>query len=281
MNAMNVWKRVFYIVLLVSLLTSGCSAGTAVLSAAATVTPGPTATTAPTHTPAPTNTFTPTATATHTPTPKPTATATPNTIATIHAAETEVVDTVLKIIEPDLQAYGYTLADGHLVWASGEEMEITVEEYGMSRFVNLDAPSASNFIIQTNIKWNTTGGLAGCGLFFRMEDGTSEGKSNQFMMYRLQNAPAWDIAFYEKSLWQRSLTNWVYANVIEDTNDSTNVVALVVNGRNIYPYINGKKQRLVEDITLKEGTFAISATQDSGLSTCIFTDTWIWAIDKQ
>jgi hypothetical protein len=282
MNARIIWKRPFFIVILLSLLISGCGPETVVQSAGVIPTLEETPTTAPTNTPLPTDTpvSTVTPTATSTATPRPTPTATPNLKATVQAEATAYVDAVLKRIEPDITAYGYTLADGHLLWINEEAMEITVEEYGMSLFNKLDAPVTGNFILQTNITWNTTGGLAGCGLFFRMDE-AADGPGNQFEMWRLQNAPAWNISYYDRGQWQRSLSNWVYTNSIIDENDSTNKVALVVDGRNIYPYINGKKQRLVEDITLKEGLFAISATQDSGVSTCIFEDTWIWAIDKK
>lgn len=281
MNARIFWKRAFSSIILASLFLSGCGTTNVVAPAETTRMPDLTATVAPTNTPVPpTNTPMPTATATLMPTATPTRTATPNLTATVEAAEAAYVEALLKKIEPDLTNYGYTLADGHLIWVNEEPMEITVEDYGTSLFNNLGAPEAENFIIQTSITWNTTGGLAGCGLFFRMSE-DEDGPSNQFMMYRLLNAPAWNISFYDKGLWQRFITNWVYPDNISDENGTTNVVALVADGRNIYPYINGKKQRLVEDITLTKGYFAISATQDSGVSTCSFADTWIWAIDKK
>jgi hypothetical protein len=273
-------KLVFFMILLVSLLVSGCGpAKTTVQAVEATKPPEPTATLAPSATPQPTST--PTAVPTDTPTPTPTATATPNRTATAQTVATAKADALLKKIEPDLTTYGYTLADGHLQWAGETNMQIEVKEYGMSRFLPLDAPRGDNFIFQTSVTWNTTGGLAGCGIFFRMEDGTSQGRTNQFVLYRLKSAPAWDISFYDRGQWQKSISRWVYSKSILDKNDATNLVALVVNGRNIYPYINGKKQKLVEDITLEDGLFAVSASQDSGVSTCTFGDMWLWAIDKK
>lgn len=274
-------RRVFYVVVLLSLLLSACAPQMPVQSMDATLTLAPTATTAPTNTPSPSPTNTPQPTATATATSTPTPTATPNHTATAEFKATAYAEDLLKRMEPDLTTYGYTLADGHLLWSYEEAMDIEVKDYSMSRFITMDTPRAGNFIIQSRVTWNTTGGLAGCGLFFRMEDGTSEGKSNLFAIYRLVNAPYWDLSFYDRSSWQRDLASITYSKSIIDKNDATNVVALVVNGRNIYPYINGKKQRLVEDITLKEGLFAISATQDSGVTVCSFKDTWIWAIDKK
>jgi hypothetical protein len=282
MNVMSFWKRVFIVVFLLSLFVNGCGPEQVILGTSATQEPEQTAAVVPTDTAVPTDTPVPTATATTAPTatPKPTFTATPNHKATAQAEATATIDALLKQIEPDLTIYGFTPADGHLIWFNEEEEEITVEDYNTSRFRPLDAPASGNFIIQTNITWNTTGGLAGCGLFFRMDE-EDDGPSNQFEMMRLQSAPAWSISYYEWSQWQRYLASWVDSASIIDENASTNKVALVVNGRNIYPYINGTKQRLVEDITLTEGLFAISATQESGVSTCIFDDTWIWEIDPQ
>ena len=218
--------------------------------------------------------------ATPKPTPKPTATATPNATATAEAEWAAYLETRLKDIEPDLTSYGYTLADGRLIWTYEDPIDVTVKEYNMSIYQSLDAPKTGNFILQTKITWNTTSGLAGCGIFFRQEAEKEDGPANQFVLNRLLNAPGWYIAFNDLGQWQRNLTEYVYSNSIDDRNDATNIVALVVNGRNIYPYINGKKQRLVEDITLKDGLFALSASQESGVSTCTFSDTWIWAIDK-
>ncbi|HMN59462.1 MAG TPA: hypothetical protein PJ988_03820 [Anaerolinea sp.] len=222
----------------------------------------------------------PTATATPKPTPKPTATATPNATATAEAEWAAYLETRLKDIEPDLTSYGYTLADGRLIWTYEDPIDVTVKEYNMSIYQKLDAPKTGNFILQTKITWNTSSGLAGCGIYFRQEAEKEDGAANQFVLNRLLNAPGWYISFYDLGQWQRNLTEYVYSNSIDDRNDATNIVALVVNGRNISPYINGKKQRLVEDITLKDGLFALSASQESGVSTCTFSDTWIWAIDK-
>lgn len=276
-------KRVFFVVVVLSLLLGGCAPQTAVKSAETTRLPEPTSTTAPTNTPLPTNTPSPTATATLTPTatPKPTKTATPNKTATAEYLATAYTEYMLHQIEPDLTTYGYTLADGHLIWSYEEAIDIDVRDYAMSRFLPLDAPKTGDFIIQTSITWNTTGGLAGCGLFFRMDEDTDQGRSNEFAMVRLLNQPFWYTSFYDRGSWQRYLAGKTYSKSINDQNDATNVIALVVNGRNIYPYINGKKQRLVEDITLKDGLFAVSATQNSGVTSCSFKDTWIWAIDNK
>ncbi len=283
MNAKIYWRVLFSLAIIVSsLLAGGCNGKSAVGGEEITQPPENTATTAPTNTPLPS--ATPTATDTPLPTatwtPKPTATATPNQTATAEAIEAAWLADMLKRIEPDITAYGYKLEDGELIWSYEDPIEITVEDYGTSLFQNLDAPVTGNFILQTHITWNTTGGLAGCGIFFRMDE-NPDGASNQFMLYRLQSAPAWNISFYDKGLWQRFLADWVFSKSIIDKNDATNVVTLVVDGRNIYPYINGKKQRLVEDIKLKEGLFALSATQESGVSICKFEDTWIWQINPK
>jgi hypothetical protein len=278
MDARIFVKRVFFAIVLASLVLSGCAPKSSVEPAAAS---DESATAVPMDTMVPpTNTPSPTATATLTPSPTPTQTATPDLAATIKAQQTANAEDFLKRIEPDLSNYGFTLADGQLLWMQEEPRVITVDTYNTSLFETIDAPAGDNFVFQTSITWNTTGGLAGCGLFFRMSD-QDDGPSNQFIMYRLQNAPAWDISYYDQNSWERSLSNWVYAQGIKDRNDDENIVTLVVDGRNIYPYINGKKQRLVEDITLKDGLFAFTASQESGVSTCTFKDSWIWAIDKK
>lgn len=283
-KAMRFSKRTLYLLVLSCQLLSACAPKTAVqgveatqpAAAKATVT----ATTAPTRTPQPTHTPLPTATATVTITPTPEATATkgPDLWATVNAVATENAEEAYSDYAATLASYGYTPADGHLIWSSADPIEITVKDYSMSRYRNLDAPRTGNFIIQTSVTWNTTGGLAGCGIIFRQSVDSDKSPFNQFRIIRLQNAPAWDISYYDNGSYERSLTKWVYTRSINDKNDSTNVIALVVDGRKIYPYVNGKKQRLVEDITLDAGFFALSALQDSGVSTCTFQDTWIWEI---
>lgn len=280
----NQLKGLLVTILLLSMLLTGCGPKTAVKSAEATQEPAATQTPAPTNTPQPTstNTLVPTDTPTPTATATLTATATPDRKATAMTARTATAEALIEKIKPDLEIYGYKPEDGHLAWSSDEEYILEANSYGAIRYHPLDDLGAiSNFIVQSKVEWDTSGALAGCGFIFRAEEDINEGKHHQFYMIRLQNAPAWTIEFVQFGRYQSSLVKGVFSNHINDKNGTSNVITLVVNGRNITPYINGEKERTIEDVKLKEGLIALMTIQESGSTTCTFNDTWVWAIDKE
>lgn len=263
------------IISLTSLLLTGCGK---VQGVAITPTLAPTSTAVPTNTPLPMATDTPlptvTTTRTQTPVPKPTVDRT----ATVEAENQEIN----SIFGPVLDDYGVNVADGHLAWYDFDPTTLEVTGY-MERDDKWldDAGILTDFVIETKITWNTTGGLALCGITFHAEEDLENGLQNQFFIQRLQFSPTWAIYNRNNGRLQYFLSgNWIPTRDLHDKNDSSNVVALVVKGSEITVFINGDKQRKLEDKKLKEGLVALSTLQESGHTTCKFENTWIWVIDQ-
>ncbi len=264
--------------LLISLLASGCGQG-AGKSATPTITSIPKVSTEP---PTATPTLLPTATSTVSPTSTPTPSPSPTVDRTAIAAAraTDTSEAVNELIRPDLEEYGVDPADGKVVWVEKRPVNLELTSYMENRnHVLEEAGKLSDFVIQSDITWETSGALALCGLTFRAEDDLAMGAQDRFFMMRLQFDPGWTIWRWEYGKYQSFVSDWLSSRDIHDKNGSTNVVALVVQGKDIDVFINHDKQRRVEDSKLTEGLLALSAFQESGKTKCKFENTWVWAFD--
>jgi hypothetical protein len=236
----------------------------------ATNTPEPTATQVP---PTATATLTPTATATATPVP----TATPNRTATKEAALTSTAQVQLSYITPFLDKYGYKSDSGEVAYFKPDEEMIQTTDYGTITYNFLDKESYKDFILQSEVTWNTSGGLAGCGFLFRSDRDLETGAFFDFLIVRLQ---------YDPRYWSRYIKyNTIQAfmgrgssSAINDTQDSTNVLTIVAQRDHLVYYINGKKVIDNNYSQITEGGIAFMANQESGTTTCTFKNTWIWAL---
>lgn len=268
------WRStVLTVFLAVSLLLAACSASTP----QPTATPGPTDTpaTTQTQTPAPTDTPSPTAT------PKPTATATPNATATAAAQATSDMASIYAKIEPDLKKLGFSTSEGRLGFLLNEPKALTVKSYGgEDYFWTTDQPVA-DFVMQAEVQWNTSSGLSGCAILFRAQDDIKSGAHYWFPLMRLQNAPMYDIEYHKNGMWQETLTfgRSQFSRAIHDSQDSTNVIALVAKGENITPYINGDQLRSLPNSKLTEGLIGWGTFQESGTTTCTYQSGWIWILE--
>jgi hypothetical protein len=227
-----------------------------------------------THTPPPTGT--PTIPPTATPTPLPTET--PDLAATIDARLRATSEAALN---DRLEEYGIDPSAGRFVLENHKpiRMELTSFLENSNRVLD-EAGSLADFVVESNITWTTSGGLALCGITFHAEEDLAEGAQNRFFMMRLQYSPAWTIWHWEYGEFQYFVNDgWLASRDIHDENDSTNRVALVVQGKDIDIFLNGDKQRRVEETTLTEGLLALSAFQESGRTVCTFEDTWVWVFE--
>lgn len=256
--------------LAVSLLLAACSAST----------PQPTATPAPTDTPAPTQTPAPTNTPQPTDTPEPTATATPNVTATAAAQATADMASTYALIEPDLKELGFSTSEGHLGYLLTEPRKVTVTTYqGEDYFWTSDQP-VGDFVMRAEVQWNTSSGLAGCAILFRAEEDIVKGAHYMFPLMRLQNAPMYDLEYHKYGQWQETLTfgKTQFTGAINDKQDSTNTIALVAQGENITPYINGEKMRSLPNSKLTQGLIGWGTFQESGTTTCTYQSGWVWIL---
>lgn len=231
---------------------------------------------------APTATLPPTETATLVPTHTvtPTCTATPDRTATMAVLSTRDAVRQLEKIAPDLEKLGGSTSQGYLGWISDKPIEMTVTEYGQFQYHPVVDTPVSDFIMQVDVKWNTSSGLSGCEIFYRADKDMENGAYYRFPIMRLQAAPAWDLEYFKFNQWQETLTfgKVQFTNFINDKNDDTNRLALVVRGTSMTTYINGEKLMTVDHKKLTDGRILLSTWQESGKTTCSFGDGWVWVL---
>jgi hypothetical protein len=239
-------------------------------------TPEPTPTLAPTYTP--TLTKTPTPTPTNTPTRTPTAT--PDRKATLGAKASATMDARMAQIAPKLEELGIAQNGGNLAWYGDKPITLSVTDYNsfVGDFI-IDRPMA-DFVMHTGIVWDSSSGLAGCGINFRAEDDLTYGARYEFDMTRLMNAPAWGI-YYVKFRRLQSNMGSDFSSYINDGNDSLNTVDLIAQGGSFTLYINDEKIKTVENNKLKEGKIFVMAHQESGATICTFKDGWVWELETK
>lgn len=244
---------------------------------AATDTPVP-----PTNTPVPTDTPTPVPTDTPTPVPTDTPTATPDLTATAAAAATQAVEEAMALIEPELEVYALMPQDGHVGWVGTEEVPFIVNTYQGwgAEFIEEDL-KFQNFLFQTEVTWESTGGLAACGFIFRADDDIEKGEQYQFTMFRLSGLPAWFVVRFNYGMGESVLNQRLQTNAaINQGQGATNKIAVLARDNAFTFYANGKRLGTVFDSKYTEGNIAYLIRQESGETKCTFANSWVWVIDK-
>ncbi len=276
-------QSVILVILFAGLLLSGCSGAPA--TAAPTAPPAPTST----NPPEPTATPAPTSTATQVPSPTVLPTATVNAAATAAANKTATmeaaVQAVAEYVKPDLLDFGIDPKAGHVAWISEDDVRLEATAYQEEKAYTLDRTvgSVSDFVLKTRVSWNSSGGLAGCGIAFRADKDLVDGAHYHFYIMRLQFHPFWDFEYHDQNQWKAtftSTTKMVSTSHLKDDKNSTNTIALVARGKEFTPYLNGVKQTPGTHDKLTDGLISLLAWQDSGKTTCKYMDTWVWVFDE-
>ncbi|NIM93865.1 MAG: DUF1080 domain-containing protein [Anaerolineales bacterium] len=246
------------------------------LTGASTPTPNPTLTHTPeptaTDTPAPTETPPPTAIPTITPTP------TPDVEATLMAEIESTAVVIVFEIDDVLSEIGLNVFEGQLGWFNVEPIVIIEDGYNIM-FTHDPGigQSFSNFALKADVTWESTSGLAGCGVIFRSEDDLDNGEQLQFNTMRLSGYPAWDVEIWNYGEWQGTLTGEIKASsAIKLENGATNEYLLIVDGVTTSIYANGRRIGAVTTAKRQNGKIAFFTWQESGKTTCTFDNIWVW-----
>jgi hypothetical protein len=275
-------RRVFSLLVTLVLL-AGCNFPTAKKAATATPvlkatrTPLVSSTPLPSNTPMPSNTPLPVqASATR----FPTATLDLTRVAAAQATS-NAADAVSKL-EPDLKKYGFSTSDGYLGWTSSGSTDISTSSYMETRYSVVTKGPVADFVLQADVTWNTSSGIAGCGFMFRGTpdyDG-SRGGSYLYNIQRLVNLPGYDLEYWDQGDWVATLTqNKVQrTNILNDQQNSTNTIAIVVHGKDFTPWANGQQLIGGSHDKFKDGVIALMAFQESGKTTCTFNNGWLFIL---
>jgi hypothetical protein len=276
-------NKLFVLITVLCLALGACTS-------AATSQP-PTATSQPptsvsTDTPVPTDTPEPTATPvpTSTPTPEPTVTSTPDRAATKAAEATQAAEQAMALIQEDLDKIDQTLPAGSLGWLQKESQSIEMDGGGQWIYDPFaENLVANDFILKSDITWDSSGGLAICGFFFRSESNFEQGEQYIFEMLRLSGMPAWDIALMKYGDYTKAITNVRTAGAINQDKGATNEIILIAQDGEFTLYINDQRIGQFYDYTesRSDGYFAFNGSQESGETICQFDNTWVWLIDEE
>ena len=68
------------------------------------------------------------------------------------------------------------------------------------------------------------------------------------------------------------------ASVLHSDQGSTNRMTIIVRGNKFEVYANGDRLGVFTDSTLTQGIVAFMAWQESGKTTCTFTNAWLWVL---
>jgi hypothetical protein len=148
--------------------------------------------------------------------------------------------TAIAPVVAELPRYGIDPGDGYVAWLHNP---VTLELNGYQQSAHAsDYPliTAADFVVATDITWNTQSGVGSCGFLFR-SDGVAD-KPSQYMM-TVERVANGRIAFGAAAKGEISNYNQFYPKENDPTfdwsNDVTNRFALVVRGNLIDIYTNG------------------------------------------
>jgi hypothetical protein len=219
---------------------------------------------------------------TDTPTPEPSATPTPDEAATAQAIATQTTEVIVAEIGEQLEAVDLSTDSGYLMWVQDEPISIDLNAYQEWIYDHFAVGLvSSDFVLKSDITWESSSGLVTCGLFFRSEENFEQGKQYLYEMLRLSGLPGWDITFLQDGRFQKSVSDFRTNSAIHQEQNSTNKIMLIAEGEKFTLYINDTRAGSFYDYSksILEGYFAYSARQESGESICTFTDTWVWALE--
>jgi len=183
-------------------------------------------------------------------------------------------------IARDLKMYGVTTDEGHLAWLSALPITLSVSSHLASDYYMI-APAlvVSDFVFQTEVTWESTGGLAGCGYVFRAERSLGRGSFYDFLAIRLSGLPIWWASYWKEGFLERTLSPLSATSAaIHQKQGSTNTYAVVARGDHMVFYANGDRLSGITHDKLSEGRIAYMVSQESGETTCVFNNGWVWAL---
>lgn len=280
-------QKILLTVLVLSLLATGCAPASSTEAAVTEVQATETATASPvpSNTPLPTQTDTPVPTSTSTATVTATASSTPDRTATLSVKQTATQAAMDEKVGAELAKYNIDPSQGHVTWMESEAIELDGSGYSMGWYLPLDdVGMLKDFVVQSDITWKTSTGFAGCSYIFRAPDDwdLKIGDFYRFVFIRLQYAPVWFMYYYKDGLWQYTLPgqSGVTSKNLLDDNMSKNTITLDARGDTFTVYINGVKERAVQNNRISEGRLAFEVIQESGASYCKFENSWVWEYDQ-
>jgi hypothetical protein len=195
--------------------------------------------------------------------------------------ETPIVS-LRELIRTELIGLGF-YNQGQLAWNSTAPIEVSIleDEFTQEWEAIGDGESYANFVLGFDVTWDTTGPYSGCGAYLRSDGNFETGTQLLFETYRFEEyTSVWEVLHFHLGRYIDIVSSDVYESVdINGENQSTNHHVLIVNGRNVTAFANGKILGIATAPSgMRTGEIALVAHQESDTTTCVFNNVWIWEL---
>lgn len=210
----------------------------------------------------------------------PTNTPEPDLTAT---AQSNVDAFVKEHVAADLELVGFSIDAGELGFIQKEAVEIVGDQPGVVLYNQPLAdpnPIFKNFVMGLDVKWDSETGLAGCDVVFRADEDFKRGEIAVFSTARIVGNPGWDFETWNFGEFQTYLSGGFHRNsVINDEPGSSNHYILIALGPEVTVWGNGERMGSgTLKVAMSEGVIGLEAWQESGFTTCTFTNVWVWEL---
>jgi hypothetical protein len=201
--------------------------------------------------------------------------------ATAAVEATATAEVILGEIDAELQKVNLSTAEGSLGWMGTESLEMWSDSWKTILYEPLAGEQQfSNFVLHADITWDSTSGLAGCGLLLRSGPNLEKSKQYQFFAWRFSGLPAWNVELWEYGTWQATVTgDMKFSSAINLESNSTNRFLLVVKDTLLTVYVNDTRLSNVIVSAMSTGRIGAIIWQESGETSCIFDNVWVWELE--
>jgi hypothetical protein len=226
-----------------------------------------------------------TATVAETPKPSATVTKTPrpttNWTATAEVKATDEMAYLLELVAPDLELAGYSMDEGELGFQLEDPIKIVAE---LAHYRYWDYPGGftnpvfEDFVLGVDITWDSEVGFAGCDVIFRSDGDVADGEMAEFSTERLSGAPSYWLSVINFNQ-NRGVIASGSSSAIDQDSHATNHYVIAVVGNEVDIFVNGAhltRGYIKESMT--RGEIVFQAWQDSGETSCTFSNAWVWEL---
>ena len=204
--------------------------------------------------------------------------------ATGDTASTAATATAAAPFLAELPNYGVDPVLGELAWI---HPPITIQASGYMSYTYANqniATAAQDFVLASDITWNTRFGTAGCGYVLR-SDGDQEGNYDQYiaLVIRGGSGELFFTIMQDGEVVRNEITD-ININRLDPSfqwqNDTTNRFVVVARGNTFSFYSNGSHVGdVTPSIAFERGFVAFVGLNESGTTTCQYDDAFLWLIE--
>jgi hypothetical protein len=183
----------------------------------------------------------------------------------------------------ELQSLGVDTSAGRLAWTQ-DPLTLFAEGYLNYEFDVQFVTVATDFVVAADITWNTQFGSTGCGYVVRDNGDEEAGDRYLIVATRGGNGRVITGVQLDGNLVLDDSVD-IYANGIDPAfqwqNDTTNRMVVIGRGNTFSIYTNGTflGDFTPESAFFERGFVAFVALNESGTTTCTFTNAYLWLIN--